>query len=148
MSSSCRWGWKEQVRVPACDPGGNIPKFPKRVHALRLLETWMNSGSAHLKGTSPCPRREDTLGLHPVGQEAFPCLPDCSQTASFALLLCSSWTCSPFPPCHRSVLCPPAPRGPPLPPSLLPLALRAGARSHTRLCDSMGCQESSVWHVL
>lgn len=31
---------------------------------------------------------------------------------------------------------------------LLPLALRAGARSHTHPCGSMGCQESSVWHVL
>lgn len=86
-SSSCRWGWKEQVGVPACDPGGNSPEW---VPALMLLETWMNSGSAHLKGTSPCPRREDMLGLRPVGQEVVPCLPDCSQTSSCALLLCLS----------------------------------------------------------
>lgn len=67
------------------------------------------------------------------------------------MLSFSSWfecSFSPFPPRRRSALCPPAPRGPPLPPSLLPLALRAGARSHTHPCDSMGCQESSVWHVL
>lgn len=69
-------------------------------------------------------------------------LPVLSFSACFELLF------SPFHPRRRSVLCPPAPRGPPLPPSLLPLALRAGAGSHTHPCDSMGCQESSVWHVL
>lgn len=36
----------------------------------------MGSDSAHPKGTSPCPGQEDMLGLHPIGQEVVPCLPD------------------------------------------------------------------------
>lgn len=36
----------------------------------------MGSDSAHPKGASPCPGQEDMLGLHPVGQEVVPCLPD------------------------------------------------------------------------
>lgn len=146
-SSSCRWGWKEQVGVPACDPGGNSPEW---VPALMLLETWMSSGSAHLKGTSLCPRREDVLGLHILAfQIAARQLPVLSFSA------CLDGLFSPSPPRRRSVLCPPAPRGPPLSPSLLLLALRAGARHllgtaapTPALCDSMGCQESSVWHGL
>lgn len=146
-SSSCRRGWKEQVGVPACDPGGNSPEW---VPALMLLETWMSSGSAHLKGTSLCPRREDVLGLHILAfQIAARQLPVLSFSA------CLDGLFSPSPPRRRSVLCPPAPRGPPLPPSLLLLALRAGARHllgtaapTPALCDSMGCQESSVWHGL
>jgi len=90
-SSSCWWGW----RRAGCGPRREQPATGSCPAAVGDLEIGLDS--AHPKRSSPCPGQEDVLGLHPVEQEVFPCLPDrrlpskrCSRTAPCLLLPCSS----------------------------------------------------------
>lgn len=90
----------------------------------------MGLDSAHLKRTSPCPGPEDTLGLHLVGQEVVPCLPEALQL-NFSFPPRPEHWLGPFTQRQQVPGSPPeflAARGPPLPPSPLPRgALSAGA---------------------